>query len=635
MFRKYLLECDVLVYDLHTADLKEVEEKLAIFKTAKIEEQKIIVVVSSVMVWTDTPKKVEKIEEKVRDEDEENENQDKDKDESVDKKGDEEENKEEKTEEVKEVEPKVLQFEDGDFQTRVPHKDFLKWKAIEDQALALGSKENLSVFIVCAGILYGNGECILEHHFKSAWLESPQQLPYLHPGNNLVPTIHVKDLARITKFIVDTKPESKYIFAVDNTPLNKRKQIDIIQAISAGIGTGEIVSSPSKNEHWEMFLSIDLLVKPSALLVPEEEGSPPFEWHALSGISENIYKLNLEFNEKRGLKPIKIFVSGPPACGKSHFSKILSDEYNIPHIKVRDIVEECIKKHSEFSGPVQEIIKKKEKIPLEILVEIFRWKLHMNHCRNRGYILDGFPRNYTEAQMLFMKLKKSEEPPPDEEAEPKPKEYELDSEILPQNIAVFRASSSFLLSRIEKIQHLHQDFHMDRMARRLRTFKEENEISEKSVFDYFSELNNEVFECECNDDEPETIENLKIYIEREGRPHNFLPNIDEMVEKRRRFIEDRDLERIRQVEVGREKVKQLEIQKWEFRDKKAAERLGMIKEELQVAGRAQGIPLRKYLMDNIMPALAEALIQVCRVMPEDPVDYVAELMYAHSKCVKK
>jgi adenylate kinase len=609
--------------------LKEVEEKLSIFKTAKIEESKIIVIVSSVMVWSETPKKFEKKEEKLEVDEEEKENpadvtQKSEKIASED--GMEVENRqEEKVEELKQI-----PLDDSDFQNRVPHQDYVKWKAIEDLALGLAAKENITVYVVCAGILYGNGEHIFEHHFKAAWLESPSQLPYLAPGDNLVPTIHVRDLAKITKFIIDTKPEPKYILAVDNT--KDRRQLTLIQSISSGIGTGEVKGSSPTGAPWERYLSINIWLKPSGLLVPEEEGSPPIEWHSLEGIPGNILKLNNEFNEKRGLKPIKIVFSGPPACGKTHFSKVISAEYNIPHIKTKDLLEESIKRHSEFAPLVQKALSNKERIPEEILSEIFRWKLHMNHCRNRGYILDGYPRNFSEAQQLFMKVKKNEEPVVDDEgAEPKQKEFELDSEILPSNIVIFRASTSFLLSRIERIKHLDHEFRHDRMSRRLTTYKEQNEIAEKGVFDYFSDMNNEVFECECNDDEVETIENLKIYIEREGRPMNFLPSVEEMVLKRRIFMQQRDEAKMAQVRKSEASEAQKKEEFSKHRESLARERFEGIRKELQVAARAQAIPLRKYLMDNIMPSLAEALIQVCKVMPEDPVDYVAELMYAHSK----
>jgi adenylate kinase len=66
--------------------------------------------------------------------------------------------------------------------------------------------------------MYGAGESIFENHFKKAWLQNPASLPYLGVGKNSVPTIHVKDLARMVKKVYETKPaEKQYIFAVDNT----------------------------------------------------------------------------------------------------------------------------------------------------------------------------------------------------------------------------------------------------------------------------------------------------------------------------------------------------------------------------------------------------------------------------------
>jgi adenylate kinase family enzyme len=35
-----------------------------------------------------------------------------------------------------------------------------------------------------------------------------------------------------------------------------------------------------------------------------------------------------------------------------------------------------------------------------------RLRLNENDCRNRGYILDGYPRNYKDAQNIFLTKKK-------------------------------------------------------------------------------------------------------------------------------------------------------------------------------------------------------------------------------------
>lgn len=35
-------------------------------------------------------------------------------------------------------------------------------------------------------------------------------------------------------------------------------------------------------------------------------------------------------------------------------------------------------------------------------------------------------------------------------------------------------------------------------------------------------------------------------------------------------------------------------------------------------------PLRGYLLENVVPTITEALIDSCKVLPEDPVDFLAE-----------
>jgi len=42
-----------------------------------------------------------------------------------------------------------------------------------------------------------------------------------------------------------------------------------------------------------------------------------------------------EYNSYRGLKPIKIFITGPPASGKSYFGSRLAKHFNIPQILVK------------------------------------------------------------------------------------------------------------------------------------------------------------------------------------------------------------------------------------------------------------------------------------------------------------
>ena len=109
------------------------------------------------------------------------------------------------------------------------------------ETLALSAPKTqplLKVHILCAGIRYGLGEAVFYDHFKNAWLQAPAELPIIGEGKNLIPTIHICDLARATRRIVADKIEKEYIFAVDRTSRPTQKRL--IQAISSGIGTGKV-----------------------------------------------------------------------------------------------------------------------------------------------------------------------------------------------------------------------------------------------------------------------------------------------------------------------------------------------------------------------------------------------------------
>ena len=67
----------------------------------------------------------------------------------------------------------------------------------------------------------------------------------------------------------------------------------------------------------------------------ELERKRKFQWHCEKGIAENMDTLNLEYNLARGLKPVKVFVTGPPGCGKSYLAHRLAKYYNIPHITIK------------------------------------------------------------------------------------------------------------------------------------------------------------------------------------------------------------------------------------------------------------------------------------------------------------
>jgi len=78
---------------------------------------------------------------------------------------------------------------------------------------------NLRVHVVCCGLPFGNGEVpsLFYEHFRRAWLSLHPELASLQivgTGQNRLPTIHVVDIARSVKHVLEKKPKQQYILAV-------------------------------------------------------------------------------------------------------------------------------------------------------------------------------------------------------------------------------------------------------------------------------------------------------------------------------------------------------------------------------------------------------------------------------------
>lgn len=60
-------------------------------------------------------------------------------------------------------------------------------------------KKELNTYVITPGLIYGNGEDILYELFKTVWMDPDAELPIYGEGNNIIPMVHVNDLASIVK----------------------------------------------------------------------------------------------------------------------------------------------------------------------------------------------------------------------------------------------------------------------------------------------------------------------------------------------------------------------------------------------------------------------------------------------------
>lgn len=147
---------------------------------------------------------------------------------------------------------------------------------------------------------------------------------------------------------------------------------------------------------------------------------------------------------------------------------------------------------------------------------------------------------------------------------------------------------------------------------------------------FFQENKTEVFEIDCDGEEFEMFQSMRIYIERNGRPYNYLSSVDELNVQREEHL---TLEEAvwRDQQKSETEVKEGDAQKQrEYLESLADKRLQEIKQHMKDLKSCDKLSMRQFLMKFIIPVLTEGMIEVCKVGPIDPVDYLAEYIFKRS-----
>lgn len=566
-----------------------------------------------------------------------------------------------------------IPFTEDDYRRRKPHPNFKEHISAEKLVLKFGktNKSKLSTYVVASGLTYGYDENIFHYLFKAAWHNEPVLTCY-GKGRNIIPTIHVRDLAAVLQNVADSRPKVRYIVAVDDS---KNTQRDIVKAVSKALSTGKYKSTPEteallkkevKQHEFDMLL---VNLRMDAVFAKE---SMNIKWASETGIVENINAMVKEFKESRGLLPIRIYVHGPPAVGKTTVVQQLCSHFKLHHIKIKDVLDDAIDKMqtyidekakaqaeaeakrddeddsgkedeeeddaadeeeedltAEYEEQLETIRENKEqnngRMEDQYIIKFFREKLHSKPCQNQGFILDGFPKTYEQAKELFAV---------DEDAEDDGEDSKLqyDRLTMPELIVNLDAPDEFLRERIMELPEsvvvgTHNS--EEGLQRRLTEYRGVN-TDDETVFNYFDELEFHPEKIDVSKDSSIKMKDtVDAIVKMIGKPRNYGPTPEELAEMER--VET--LERLRREQIEKENREREEAEEALLRQKRHEEwsrRLEAVRREEQELLETQSVPLRNYLMQHVMPTLTRGLRDCVAVRPDDPIDYLAEYLFRNN-----
>lgn len=96
---------------------------------------------------------------------------------------------------------------------------------------------------------------------------------------------------------------------------------------------------------------------------------------------------------------MRLVLLGAPGAGKGTQAKKLIETYGIPQISTGDILRKAVADGTPLGKEAKSYMDKGELVPDSVVIGLVKERIAQDDCK-KGYILDGFPRNTAQAEVL-------------------------------------------------------------------------------------------------------------------------------------------------------------------------------------------------------------------------------------------
>jgi adenylate kinase len=102
-----------------------------------------------------------------------------------------------------------------------------------------------------------------------------------------------------------------------------------------------------------------------------------------------------------------LILLGPPGAGKGTQAERLQEDFSLAHISTGEMLRAQVAEGTELGRRAQEYMSAGELVPDEVILDMIRARIGEQDARE-GFLLDGFPRNASQADALAATLAESD-----------------------------------------------------------------------------------------------------------------------------------------------------------------------------------------------------------------------------------
>ncbi|KAL6221588.1 hypothetical protein ACLB2K_004984 [Fragaria x ananassa] len=98
--------------------------------------------------------------------------------------------------------------------------------------------------------------------------------------------------------------------------------------------------------------------------------------------------------------PLKVMISGAPASGKGTQCELIVKKFGLVHISTGDLLRAEVSSGTEIGNKAKEFMNAGKLVPDEIVTAMVTSRLSRQDAKEKGWLLDGYPRSFSQAQSL-------------------------------------------------------------------------------------------------------------------------------------------------------------------------------------------------------------------------------------------